>query len=316
MIWKYIYEKLNKGNRLYLLVVVNSRGSSPGRLGFKMAVSSDGTIFGSIGGGIMEYNLVEEARQLLDTGSQPVTFLKRQVHNHTDHEEASGMICSGEQTQLFVPIEPENITVIRAIIQADNGKQIVIDSGGIALQEPAEPINRPSFSYTSPSEWRYSEPVGPTDTVYIFGAGHISVPLSKILTLLDFRVEVYDNRNQLITYETNTYADYKAIIDYRDAHKYVKEGANSFVTIMTFEHKHDEIVLRQLIEKHLGYIGMIGSRSKVATLFRNLEQSGVDSDALKRVCSPIGLAIGGETPAEIAVSIAAQIVQYRHQSQR
>lgn len=315
MIWKFIQEKLQKGNSVMLMIVSETIGSSPGKVGFKMAVSSDGSITGSIGGGMMEYQMVELARKMIAENIQK-PFLKRQVHEHDAPEDKSGMICSGEQTNIFIPIHKANIELINSIIESLNvGHKKVLcvyqDDFNFKDVKPNLPIS--TFEFKRKTEgWLYKELLGYKETVYIFGAGHISVPLSQILGLLDFRVEVFDNRKELSTFEANTYAHHKSIVDYKSVSKLVAEDGNSYVVIMTFGHKFDEIILRQFLPKNLKYLGMIGSKSKVKTIFEELVKEGFTREQVDRVFSPIGLNIGGQTPAEIAVSIAAQIVEYRH----
>ncbi|MCB9002653.1 MAG: XdhC family protein [Bacteroidales bacterium] len=317
MIWQFIHEQISKGSKVYLIIVTETIGSSPGKVGFKMAVSSSGELKGSIGGGIMEYKLVEMARKLLKTEETPKSFAKRQVHNHDAEEDKSGMICSGEQTQIFVPFSSENITdlnnIINAVQQSKKGI-ITFTNNSIKLldynNKSAE--NLPAFNMESADSWNYSESINISETVYIFGAGHISVPLSQILSMLDFRVEVFDNRKELVTFDQNSFAHKKEIIDYNEAEKYVTEGSSSYVAIMTFGHKFDETVLKQFLNKKLKYLGMIGSKSKVKEIFEELVKQGYTREQVERVCSPIGLPIGGQTPAEIALSIAAQMIQYRY----
>ncbi|QKG79887.1 XdhC family protein [Tenuifilum thalassicum] len=315
MIWKFIKNKVDKGIDVYLITVAETIGSSPGRVGFKMAVAADNDLNGTIGGGIMEYQLVELARKELNSKSGK-NFLKRQVHSHDAEEDKSGMICSGEQTQIFNHFSKENadeIVKIVELIDSNKPGKFVLTASGIEVYEGDAHFNRNSIEFQkSESSYRYSEPIGFKETVYIFGAGHISVPLSQILALLDFRVEVYDNRKDLSTFNQNVYAHKKVIVDYKNVSGLVPEGKNSYVVIMTFGHKFDEIVLKQFLNKDLKYIGMIGSKSKVGTIFQELVNEGFSQEQVARVCSPIGLPIGGQSAAEIAVSIAAQIVEWRN----
>lgn len=313
MIWKFIQEKLNSGNSVMLMIVSETIGSSPGKVGFKMAVAADGSISGSIGGGVMEYQMVELAREKIKKNIQK-PFLKRQVHEHDAPEDRSGMICSGEQTNVFIPITSNHLNIINQIVEflsLGNRGIVCVYEDGFDFKEvnPNKPLRAYSFEKGTDT-WRYKELLGYKETVYIFGAGHISVPLSQILSLLDFRVEVYDNRANLNTFETNTYAHKKMVIDYTNVSELITEDSSNYVVIMTFDHQFDEIVLRQFLPKNLKYLGMIGSKSKVKSIFDELIHEGFTREQVERVCSPIGIEIGGKTAAEIAVSIAAQIVQY------
>ncbi|HNY09750.1 MAG TPA: XdhC family protein [Tenuifilaceae bacterium] len=315
MIWQFVLDKLKSGQSMYLIVVSETLGSSPGKVGFKMAVSSDGEISGSIGGGVMEFRMVELARKELAVGGKN-TFLKRQVHSSEAEEDKSGMICSGEQTHIFIYLSTLNLKICSDIVAAISSgktgllhiepKRLEFKSAGVA-ELPA----KHEFNHNGNS-WYYSEVIGIKDRAYIFGAGHISLPLTHILSLLDFWVEVYDNRKELVTFTSNNLANKKEVIDFDNASKYVMEGNSTYCLIMTFGHKFDEMILRQLLPLKVGYIGMIGSKSKVKAIFDNLLEEGYSPDQLAKVCSPVGLPIGSQTPAEIAVSIAAQIVQWRN----
>jgi len=316
MIWEFINEKIRQNIDVYLITVAETIGSSPGKVGFKMAVAADGSLYGSIGGGIMEYQLVELARKELKSKSG-ISFIKRQVHSHDAEKDKSGMICSGEQTQIFNFLSKANVDDVKNIIELiENNKpgKIILTNTGIDIYNTGEShLNAIDIEFQkNDNAFRYSEPIGIKDTVYIFGAGHISVPLSQILNLLDFRVEVFDNRPGLSTFESNIWAHKKQLADYKQVSSLVPENNRSYVVIMTFGHKFDEIVLKQLINKKVKYIGMIGSKSKVKTIFDSLMAEGYSKENVERVCSPIGLPIGGQTPAEIAVSIAAQIVEWRN----
>ncbi len=298
-----------------LMIVSETIGSSPGKVGFKMAVASDGSIAGSIGGGNMEYQMVELAREKIKENIQK-PFLKRQVHEHDAPEDKSGMICSGEQTNIFIPITSSHLNIINQIVEflsLGNQGIVCVYEDGFDFKEvnPSKPLLPYSFEKGTDT-WRYKELLGLKETVYIFGAGHISVPLSQMLSLMDFRVEVLDNRQKLNTFDANSYVHQKRIINYSEASELVAEGSTSYVVIMTFDHQFDEIVLRQFLPKNLKYLGMIGSKSKVISIFEELIHEGFTREQVERVCSPIGIDIGGKTASEIAVSIAAQIVQYRY----
>src|SRR5688500_17814025 len=114
-LWKFIAKQLNTGESVELLIVAESKGSSPGRQGFKMAVSEHDEITGSIGGGIMEIKLVELARmRLKDQQDNPL--IKKQIHSKTAGRHQSGMICSGEQTILYYKLNDSNLSDIKRII--------------------------------------------------------------------------------------------------------------------------------------------------------------------------------------------------------
>jgi len=313
-IWSFIYNQLSNKNRVVLIVVIDCKGSSPGRVGFKMAVSENGDIAGSIGGGVMEFNMVELARKLVANITSE-SIIKRQIHESEAEFDKSGMICSGEQTHAFVPLTHSDLDTINQINDCiDKGEKGVLtilpNSTYFSIEKSQEILI--STKIENPNNWEYQELIGLKDTIYIFGAGHISLPLSQILKMLDFRVVVFDNRHDLSTYQSNSFAHHKEIVDYHMVDHLVTEGENSYVAIMSFGHKFDQIILKQLLPKRLKYLGMIGSKHKVQSIFDSLKEVGFTEADFTRVDSPIGLSIKSQTPSEIAISIAAKIIQVRN----
>ena len=112
--WQFIQQKLKQDQSVYLLTVIQHKGSSPGRQGFKMVVADDHEIYGSIGGGVMEYNLVELCKELIKN-KEKTSFIKHQIHRGTIVD-GSGMICSGEQTVIFYPLNRSHLTIIENIL--------------------------------------------------------------------------------------------------------------------------------------------------------------------------------------------------------
>jgi len=309
-VWDFIKSKLKKDKQVVLMVVIDSHGSSPGRRGFKMAVADDGEMTGSIGGGIMEYNLVELAKKQFETPEG--IFCKHQEHSSKGKDESSGMICSGSQLIAFYPLDRNYLPLVESIAEAGQGKLVFTESGFLFNRE-VNLSNEFVVDIKDENKWSFTEHLGHTNHLYVFGAGHVSVSVSRIFKQLGFNVTVFDNRNrQLTTFKSNGFAHSKKIIDYKKAAKYVPEGDNIYVVIMTFAHKDDRRVLKRLLNKKVKYLGMMGSEEKVASIFSKLKEKGISQKELDRVDSPIGLQIGSQTPDEIAISIAAKIISVKN----
>ncbi|MGM0602026.1 MAG: XdhC family protein [Bacillota bacterium] len=158
----------------------------------------------------------------------------------------------------------------------------------------------------------YMEPLFNTPKLIIFGGGHVSLPLYKMGKLINFNVEVVDDRKEYVNEERFPEAD-KLIC--RDFSEYIKElniKKNDYLVIVTRGHEYDYEVLKSVIKSNAAYIGMIGSDTKVNLIFEELmEKDNIDKKFINRVYAPIGLGIGSETPEEIAVSIISQIVKVR-----
>lgn len=158
----------------------------------------------------------------------------------------------------------------------------------------------------------FVEPVVPPPELIVVGAGHIARPLATLGRLLDFAVTVIDDRAEFATRARFPDADTIAVGAVDAELRRRGPGLDSYVVLVTRDHQHDEAALRAVLGAPTAYVGMIGSRRRVREVFRHLSEAGVPAAQLERVHAPIGLRIGAETPAEIALSIAAEIVQVRH----
>ena len=313
--WKQVLTKIKEDQHVYLLTVIENLGSSPGRKGFKMMIAEDGFICGSIGGGVMEFSLVEEARSLLKEGDLRI-FLKRQIHR--GHKEyGSGMICSGEQTVVFHPLNAKDEEMIKELIRCEvENRKGVLELGPTFIRFMANQLIKGfDCEIKSEAEWLFREPVGVTNTLYIIGGGHVSVAVSDLFVNLGFHVEVFDDRQNLNTLEKNTSAHKKQVIDFNKIQDYITEGFQSYVAIMTNRYIDDKLVLGKLIRNDFAYIGVLGSKAKLEAMWQVLQREGVTKKELDKVHGPIGISIKSQTPQEIAVSIAAEVIQIKNKDQ-
>lgn len=151
----------------------------------------------------------------------------------------------------------------------------------------------------------------PQPTLLIVGAGHVAQPTAEIAALCGFSVTVMDDRAEMVSQERFPHADHRLVGDIVETLKSITITPDTHIVIVTRGHAYDEDALRAVIASPAAYIGMIGSRRKVAMTFERLRADGVDESLIARVRSPIGLNIGAQTPAEIAVSILAEILMLR-----
>lgn len=305
-LWHFISAKLNEGINVQLLYVLESEGSSPGRQGFKMAVAADGTFSGTIGGGIMEYKLVEKAKTMLQQNKKTV-LLMRQHHDKEHADNQSGMICSGSQLNVFIPLTALDEETVKKIISAEL-KNIRLSPAGINLTD--DPVS--GLHYHSDTDWGYSEAIKKQPVIHIIGGGHVGLALSELMNFLGFYVKLYDDRQDLNTIAANSYAHEKHFIKYEMIGECFNNAVNEYVVIMTIGYRTDKIVLRQLLGRSFFYFGLLGSSHKIKTLFKELKEEGALQEQLNRVHSPIGLNIDSKTTKEIAVSIAAQIISVKN----
>jgi xanthine dehydrogenase accessory factor len=235
-----------------MATVVRAAGSTPRAAGARMLLLADGSILGTVGGGVREADVLAAARDVMRTGGSRLLAV--------DFSEGlaggEGPACGGSMEVFMERIDPAR----RAVIA---------------------------------------------------GAGHVGHALARILALLEYRVVVVDPREEWANAErfpgaTLVHMPFPAGIASLDL------APADAVVLVTPGHQHDREALRCALATPAGYVGMIGSRTKVATVFQALRDEGVSDEQLARVHAPIGLAIGAETPAEIAIAIAAEMVSVTH----
>ena len=315
--WKLIVRSLEQKVAVMLLYVLESRGSSPGRQGFFMAVNSNAEMEGSIGGGIMEHKFVEMAKEKLRADSHELRAgdIKKQIHDKSAAKNQSGMICSGEQTIVLYEVKEKDAVYIQNIIssseQYKNGT-LILSPDGIQFTDDI-PSNDFDFILKSEEDWQYKEKTGYKNQLFIIGGGHCSLALSTLMRSMDFYIRVYDERKDLKTMTDNNASHEKYFVNnYTELKELIPSGNNHYVVIMTFGYRSDDIALKALLEKEFKYIGLLGSKKKIEKMLDDYREEGMAEERLQRIYTPIGIAIKSQTPEEIAVSIAAEIIKVKN----
>ncbi|MEP6703787.1 MAG: XdhC/CoxI family protein, partial [Acidobacteriota bacterium] len=299
-LWQFTAKRLLRGEQVMLLVVAESSGSSPGRRGYKMAVAEDGELIGSIGGGVMEVNLVEESRRLLSVPPAVAGGFRQQVHR-TNDPHSSGMICSGKQTVISFLLSTKYLLEVSAIVESTGRNEtIAIEISGEELRvllkqnppataggtdtgdlpataggtdksdPPAIAGRRPDFTVTETS-FRYTERLGFKNNLYIIGGGHCALALSELMSKMDFHISLFDDRPELNTIEKNRFAHEVTIIDrYENIDDHVPSGEHSYVVVMTLGYMSDARVIRALINREFKYFGVLGSNAKMSVMLKSL----------------------------------------------
>lgn len=311
--WQFIIDRFDSGLSVVLLYVLESLGSSPGRQGFHMAVSSDGSFFGTIGGGIMEHKFVELAKNLLQ-GKEQHAGVYQQVHD-TFSKNRSGMICSGEQTVFVYQIQKSDIQPVRDLINSLQEKKkgtIRLTNKGISFL-PDEPFTNFLFEKYDDENFLYEEKTGYKNILHVIGGGHCSLALCRVMSRMDFEIFVYDDRLGLSTMAENDFATHKFVLkSYTDIGDLIGEGDNVYLVIMTFGYRTDDQVVRSIAGKKYKYIGLLGSENKIRKMFDQYREENIDPQWLADIHSPVGIQIKSETVEEIAVSIAAEIISVKN----
>ena len=305
-VWQQLYATLSAGTPAVLMVVTRSKGSAPGKRGFKMAIAPDGAVCGTIGGGIMEHNLIDSVCRDLNAEKAQNRFLQQVHHRHAPPEQQSGMICAGSQEIAICALESHHAELVQTIMQAERGEHygyLTIDDRGLGFQkglEQAETGDGPV----------YHELIGRQDRVHIIGGGHVGQALAKTLEPLDFVVHLYDHRPDLATMQD--VACQKTIAPYEQLGELIPPGPREYIVVVTTAWKSDAEALFAVIPQNNAYIGLMGSAAKIKTIFDHLLERGLSNQQLERVRAPVGVRIRNRTPAEIGISIAAELIDERN----
>jgi len=335
-----VREQLERSSPIVLISLWNLKGSTPRHEGSKMVVTGEGKAFGTIGGSLLEAMAVEKAREALNS-KQSEIFTFELSGEDTDNP---GMICGGKTEILLDYLAPtgENLAFARAWHERisngkdcflltclhRNSKKVTVTSRAVVFGKSVTGDLPPGLELSriieecrniTVSEVRsinsseiLLEPVRRIKTVYCFGAGHVAVPTVHIAAMVGFHVIVIDDRPEFASAERFPEARQVLVIDdFSHVMKDLPIDEDSFIVIVTRGHQYDRVVLEQALKTRAGYIGMISSQKKRDAIYDALKKGGVPQEALDRVHSPIGIAIGGETPAEIAVSIVAELIGVR-----
>ncbi len=255
-IYEQIVQLRREGRRGAVATITNVRGSIPSFQTAKMLVRDDGSIAGTIGGGCVEAEVWQAAREVMEEEKpRSLTF---NLNNNPKYD--TGLVCGGT-LEIFI------------------------------------------------------EPVLPPALLYIFGAGHVAYNLYKIATIAGFEVVVVDDRESYANRER--FPDAREVIadDFDAVTARLAIPESSYIVIVTRGHRDDMRVLRWAINTGARYLGMIGSKRKTITIYKELEKEGIPAQKFGNVHAPVGLEIGAVTPEEIAVAIVAEMIaERRHAS--
>lgn len=283
-----------------------------------MAVSRDGELIGSIGGGVMEVNLVEEVKLLLTSvatqGTARSKIIEQEHRKNSKHP--SGMICSGQQTVIVNTLSSNDIDTVNKVLDHSIRREPItfeISNSKFQITENASREPAITFAKLGDTEFVYRERLGRKADLFIIGGGHCALALSGLASKLGFRINIFDDRPSLNTLDKNEYADAITIVEsYDQIASHIPNGNDVYVLVMTLGYVSDTIVVRQLIDHDVKYLGVLGSKAKMATLMKELKHEGLDPKKLARIHAPIGIPINSHSPEEIAVSIAAEIIAIKN----
>lgn len=339
-IFNSLVELLTQRESVALTTILSRSGSAPRAVGTRMIVRSDGSILGTIGGGILEARVQQLAKHAFDHRAAIV----RDFVLSAEDAEQMGMICGGQLRVLIQYVDgsdpaylgfhrqvtaslelgksawliteiPTGETVHSGLVQClcrnDGTRVFAGEHDNLPIPFPLAESREPQVVTRGTSRFLV-EPLCHEGVVFIFGAGHISQQLALLTRLVGFRTVVLDDREEFANRERFASADDVVVLPSFDgAMAGLSIDENSFIVLVTRGHAHDKNLLGEALATRAGYIGMIGSRRKRDAVYQNLEKEGFTAEAFERVHSPIGLSIAAETPEEIAVSITAELIAVR-----
>lgn len=313
------------GRDCVLVSLIADTGSAPRGKGSLMLVGAQGRIAGTVGGGAIERHSENMAKTLTAEKHSGIhEFILR-----ANKTEDIGMICGGDVTAhfQFIPAESplwdevlriaQERTAAHArgwlILREDGGTPTLAADGQCLAGEnlSTETLDALCRKQCARADGRFSLPLPTGDRVIIFGAGHVAQSLCPVLRSVDFSPVIFDPRAELLTHEL--FPDAEALIcgDFTRISDYLTITADDYVVVMTHGHIHDFTAEEYALRGEFAYLGVIGSRRKIAAVNDRLLKSGIPPERLNDVHTPIGLNIKAVTPAEIAISIAGEMILVR-----
>ena len=331
-IFRRLHDIIASGEDAVLVSTVSSRGSVPRGSGAHMLVTKDGRISGTIGGGEAEYMAEQAALSALGTGENAAKIYDLRQNS----EDGPDSVCGGDMEVFFRFMHggnPELIGLCERIEKAFLGNSVCRlvleltgkEDGLIDVYSDGEDISGrnipaavtdvkatvPKVIETDGARF-YTEPLVMPGKVYIFGGGHVAQRLVPCLSSCDFRCVVIEDRADFADPKLFGGLAETRLVPIDELAGLAPElTPDDYVCVMTRGHRSDYECIFSMLKSKACYIGVIGSRSKIAALKVRLSEDGVTEEEMQRLVAPIGIEIYSETPAEIAVSVTAQLIMTR-----
>lgn len=319
--WNALIRGLESGQPVCLISLLSSAGSTPRGAGAMMAVLPDGSSAGTIGGGNVEYEAQRQAAEILKSGEDQ----RRDYRFIQGSDHSLGMVCGGDVTVQLHYISPRDeaaLDAFRTLKEAhargqDAWLALRLDGSraaevrALSEADEADPALAPLLGdgpMLTDGGW-FSVPVSQSGWVHVFGAGHVSRALVSALYPLGFRCAVYDDRAEFADPAFLPTAQQVQVCDFERLD--IPVTPRDYVVVMTRGHNADYEVLSQTLRSGARYIGCVGSKQKLALCRKRLLDAGFTAEEYAVLHAPIGLSIGAQTPEEIAVSVAAELIAVR-----
>ncbi|MEI5989088.1 xanthine dehydrogenase accessory protein XdhC [Enterococcus crotali] len=317
-----------------LVTVTASSGSTPRGAGARMLVGKAGRLAGTIGGGAVEFRAEKIAQEVLESKLSKSEQFILAPNDVVD----LGMICGGNVALFFQycswqdPVISDICGEIKKHFESNQQCWLITELNkeeansfgfysvetGLMGNVPAE-LQKETFkqgiSMVTVNSQVYSiESLLQKGKVFVFGAGHVAQALVPVLKKLDFYCVVLDDREQFLTKAIFPEADQRIVIDLKNIEATIQLAESDYAIVMTRGHQFDFELSKQLLRTKAHYIGVMGSRRKIAVQIDRLKESGFSMKEIERINMPIGLKIKAETPAELAISVAGELIEKRAES--
>lgn len=323
------------GGRGALASVARRRGSLPMSATAKLLVTEDGARIGTVGGGCLEAEITERALAVLATGVPAVSKHVLAADAAGDY----GLTCGGSALMLVEPVVPEETlaavwaacadgiargeraTLVTGLDWSRGPDKCLTSARGVVGRESAR-TRAAVRAYADDDELpRWSdgvlvERVTPPPRLVVFGGGHVGARVAEAAAFAGWRVTIADDRAAFADPGRHPRAERTVTCDFAALPGELALDADSYVVVATRGHQHDLLIVDQLARRPLRYLGMLGSRRKVALAQRVLCAWGVAPEAVASLRAPIGLAIGADTPEEIAIAVVAEMIAVRRAGSR
>lgn len=315
--WKFVHRQLENGKAVFLAHVAHNTRHSPGTAGAQMAVTEEGQTFGTIGGGIMEADVLRLADEALGAEEYAPRHKKLYHRKKSPHDgEISGLGCAGNQTNVYHIVKPgrDSETVERIVdcLEIDAPGLVVISPQGLELQSYAPVGLEAPYRFLDSDPWRFSSQLLNWKRIAIIGGGHCGLALSRVMNQLGYSVSLFDTRPDVFTFQGNEFAHHRITVDdYAEAGSMIEHPAWTHVVVMTANVESDIDALYGIAERPFAYIGVMGAPAKLTRINSELAEMGISKRALDALYAPVGLEMTSDTPEEIAISVAGQILAER-----
>ena len=336
---------LARQNREFVLAtVVNTKGSTPQKPGATLLVRADGSTVGTLGGGCVEGDIWFAAKEALRERTGPVF---KDYYLNEDIAARDGLVCGGSMYFYIEPFEHstevsslsddiesafnggESIAVATVVNPKalELGARLTVAEDGVvtgSLGSPASdalavktanrvmPLGKAEHVMTADGDELYVAGFTSPATLVLVGGGHVNLQVAKIAQMLGFRVFVTDDRPEFANRERFAMAQQTSVAPYDKGLDAFHITKNTAIVIGSRGHHFDDLATEAAVRTPATYVGLLGSKRKTVMIYEALLKRGISPERLKEVHSPIGLDLGGRSPEEIAVSVMAEIVAFRH----